>query len=173
MIKLRQLSLLFALFAVSGCGSEFRSETGALYLYESSSTQMDGAKLYKTNCSSCHGSLATTEKKGASAQEIDYAIANITSMRFLGRLTSEETRVIASALSVSKGSLPSLPATKISGYETGLANAKILRSHLESIFYNSQSPNYIDDRIRRDLRLQISDQHRRSQNHCVHRSLCR
>lgn len=42
---------------------------------------INGAALYTTNCSSCHGPLATSDKRGATVSQINAGIANFSSMR--------------------------------------------------------------------------------------------
>lgn len=60
----------------------------------------DGASLYQTNCSSCHGSLSNSSQAGASVNQIQQAIANDTGgMGVLNSLTSTQIQAIADALS--------------------------------------------------------------------------
>jgi len=60
---------------------------------------LDGAQLYADNCQRCHGSLANSEKRGASAASIQDAIdGNKGSMGSLNFLTPEEVQAIADAL---------------------------------------------------------------------------
>lgn len=60
----------------------------------------DGAMLYDQNCAGCHGPLATSNKRGATAERIQAAIdANTGSMGSLGNLTADQVRSIADALS--------------------------------------------------------------------------
>lgn len=60
----------------------------------------DGAALYLNNCASCHGPLPTSEYRGATANEITMAIANIGPMRTpaLRALTPKEIEAIAFVL---------------------------------------------------------------------------
>jgi len=68
----------------------------------------DGAALYGANCASCHGPLASSSAKGASASDIQGAIdANRGGMGSLGSLTPAQLASIAGALS---GSTPPPPA---------------------------------------------------------------
>jgi mono/diheme cytochrome c family protein len=62
--------------------------------------QPNGAALYTTNCASCHGSLASSSKRGASASSITAAISNYSQMRTrsLMALTPAEIAAIATAL---------------------------------------------------------------------------
>jgi predicted CxxxxCH...CXXCH cytochrome family protein len=60
---------------------------------------IDGATLYGTNCSSCHGQLASTTKPGRTTAEIQTAIdSNLGGMGFLSSLTPEEVQAIADVL---------------------------------------------------------------------------
>jgi mono/diheme cytochrome c family protein len=60
---------------------------------------LDGAKLYADNCQNCHGPLAESQKRGATAAEIQGAIdQNKGGMGSLSFLTREEIEAIAEAL---------------------------------------------------------------------------
>jgi mono/diheme cytochrome c family protein len=60
---------------------------------------LDGAALYTSNCSTCHGPLATTSKKGSSATQIKNAIATpSTGMGSLTTLTDAQIQAIADAI---------------------------------------------------------------------------
>ncbi len=61
--------------------------------------QVNGAALYVTNCSSCHGPLATSSKLGVTAAQIQSAIQSVGTMSFLSKLTTAQIQAIASALS--------------------------------------------------------------------------
>jgi len=64
-----------------------------------SSTTLNGAALYATNCAGCHNPLASSSKIGESASEIREAINNNKGgMGFLSNLTSDEISAIAAAL---------------------------------------------------------------------------
>jgi len=68
---------------------------------------IDGATLYGTNCSSCHGQLASTTKAGRTAAEIQTAIdSNLGGMGFLSSLTPEEVQAIADVLPAATGPAP-------------------------------------------------------------------
>ena len=69
---------------------------------------IDGAALYTQYCASCHGSLANSSKKGASASTIQSAINGVSAMKSLSFLTSAQVQAIATALS---GSTTTTPAT--------------------------------------------------------------
>jgi len=59
----------------------------------------DGPALYEQNCASCHGPLATSNKRGASAAAIQTAINNnVGSMLTVGFLIPVEVNAIATAL---------------------------------------------------------------------------
>jgi mono/diheme cytochrome c family protein len=60
---------------------------------------IDGAALYNSNCSGCHGALASSSKKGRSASQIQSAINGVGSMSGLKSLTSAQVAAIATALS--------------------------------------------------------------------------
>ncbi len=60
-----------------------------------------GATLYSTYCSSCHGPLATSSKRGSSASDIREAIQDVSAMSSLSNLTSAQIQAIATALSSS------------------------------------------------------------------------
>ncbi|OGW34238.1 MAG: hypothetical protein A2010_01370 [Nitrospirae bacterium GWD2_57_9] len=60
---------------------------------------LDGAALYTTNCGRCHGSLATSGKRGTTAAKIQTAINNNAGgMGSLSNLTALEVQAIANAL---------------------------------------------------------------------------
>ncbi|MGE5809215.1 MAG: c-type cytochrome [Nitrospirota bacterium] len=61
-------------------------------------TTTDGAVLYTTYCSSCHGSLAASSKAGRTATQIQTAIGSVGSMSYLSNLTTTQVQAIASAL---------------------------------------------------------------------------
>src|SRR5512147_313505 len=55
----------------------------------------DGASLYATYCSSCHGALAASIKTGATVSQIQSGITNVSSMRSLSNLTTTQVQAIA------------------------------------------------------------------------------
>ena len=74
--------------------------------------QVDGAKLYADNCSSCHGSLASSEVKGKSASDIQEAIEKDTGgMGSLDSLTALQIQAIAAALAGGSTTTPPPPTT--------------------------------------------------------------
>ena len=62
---------------------------------------IDGAALYTTDCSSCHGPLATSSKKGVTASQIQSAINSVGAMSQFSSLTTAQIQAIAAALSSS------------------------------------------------------------------------
>lgn len=75
-----------------------------------SSTSLSGDTLYANNCAGCHGPLATSAKRGATAAQIQTGISSISNMRTLSSLTSAQIQAIANALSTSSSTTPP-PAT--------------------------------------------------------------
>jgi mono/diheme cytochrome c family protein len=69
-------------------------------------TGLDGAALYVTYCSSCHGPLATSDLRGSSASDIQEAIREVGAMSSLSNLNSAQIQAIATALSSSVTSTP-------------------------------------------------------------------
>ncbi|HEY4743458.1 MAG TPA: cytochrome c, partial [Desulfuromonadaceae bacterium] len=69
---------------------------------------VDGAALYTADCSGCHGPLASSAKKGATAAQIQTGISSVSAMRSLSTLTTTQIQAIAAALS---GSAPSPPTS--------------------------------------------------------------
>jgi mono/diheme cytochrome c family protein len=59
----------------------------------------DGPTLYAQNCQSCHGALASSEVRGASASKIQQAINSKSQMAGLKSLTTTQIQAIAAALS--------------------------------------------------------------------------
>jgi hypothetical protein len=81
--------------------------TGPLYdhLYQNQNPRpniyiyaLDGGALYATNCASCHSPLATSTKRGRTAQQISTAINNVPDMAGLSSLTDRQRAAIAFAL---------------------------------------------------------------------------
>ena len=58
----------------------------------------DGATLYKTNCSGCHGELATSNRRGRTAAQIRTALNTSSTMASVTALTDAEVQAIADAL---------------------------------------------------------------------------
>jgi mono/diheme cytochrome c family protein len=61
-------------------------------------TPTDGAALYTTYCSGCHGPLATSGHRGATVSQIQTGINTISGMMSLSTLTSAQIQAIATAL---------------------------------------------------------------------------
>ncbi len=59
---------------------------------------IDGAALYASSCASCHGALASSSKRDATATAIQSAIANVSGMRTLSSLTPDQVAAISKAL---------------------------------------------------------------------------
>lgn len=69
------------------------------YTTSSATVILDGAVLYASNCSSCHGALATSTKRNKSLTLIKNAIsANTGGMSSLGSLTDAQLQAIVTAL---------------------------------------------------------------------------
>ncbi|MFZ2947935.1 MAG: c-type cytochrome, partial [Desulfuromonadaceae bacterium] len=65
----------------------------------SPATPIDGAALYAGECAGCHGSLATSSKKGMTAVRLQNAIGgNIGGMGFLSALTDAEIQALVTVL---------------------------------------------------------------------------
>jgi mono/diheme cytochrome c family protein len=72
-------------------------------------TTTDGAALYASSCSGCHGALASSTKKGRTAAQIQSAInGNTGGMGLLSSLTSAQITAVATALA---GTTTPPPAT--------------------------------------------------------------
>src|SRR5512143_2197130 len=93
-INLFMIGAVILTLSLFGCGSTGTSDTTV------SGTLIDGAALYASDCSGCHGSLATSGKKGASVAEIQNAIShNWGGMGAFASLSSEQLQAIMTALS--------------------------------------------------------------------------
>ena len=90
--------------SLSGANSFSNSPTNVTsnstsnYPSNSTVTKIDGAALYTTNCSSCHGALASSTKIGRTSAQISAAILAQASMMSLKILTAAEVDAIAAAL---------------------------------------------------------------------------
>jgi mono/diheme cytochrome c family protein len=63
------------------------------------SGSVDGASLYQVNCANCHGAIATSAVKGATASSIQTAVnGNWGGMGYLSALTIAQIQAIAKAL---------------------------------------------------------------------------
>ncbi len=69
----------------------------------STSNSLDGVALYASNCSSCHGALASSSKRGATASQIQTGISIVGAMSSLSNLTSAQVQAIAAALGAYSG----------------------------------------------------------------------
>lgn len=63
-------------------------------------TALDGRMLYTNNCSSCHGAIDTSVKRGKTASQIQDAINTVGAMSALRSLSAAEVGAIAGALAV-------------------------------------------------------------------------
>src|SRR5512143_390981 len=87
------LGAVILTFALFGCSSGNVSDTTA------TGAAIDGAALYNSDCSGCHGSLAASGKKGASVSQIQDAIAhNWGGMGAFASLTTDQLKAITTAL---------------------------------------------------------------------------
>jgi mono/diheme cytochrome c family protein len=70
------------------------------YSSSTAAVNLDGPALYAANCSStsCHGSLANSNKKNRTFEQIKAAIGTIGQMASLGALTDAQLQAIATAL---------------------------------------------------------------------------
>ncbi len=117
-------------------------------------TTTDGATLYSTYCSGCHGPLATSSKSGATAAMIQTGISSVSQMSSLSSLTTTQIQAIAAALSGSGGSTggggtttldgPTLYTTYCSSCHGALATSSIggaststIQSALSSVYQMS------------------------------------
>lgn len=93
-INLFLLSAVIVTLALFGCGSGNVANTSA------TGAAIDGAELYNSDCSTCHGAIAKSGKRGASVAQIQVAIAqNWGGMDAFAGLTVDQLQAIATALS--------------------------------------------------------------------------
>ena len=82
----------------------------------------DGAALYDTKCSGCHGALANTGKPGRTVSQIQAAIDNnMGNMGYLGTLTVAEVQAIAEALPAASAPDPATPPDGVALYNSECA----------------------------------------------------
>jgi mono/diheme cytochrome c family protein len=104
---------------ISGCGSSGGGSTPAAGLSAASpaasapSSTVDGAALYATNCAGCHGALAVSSKKGATAAQIQVRMDAPPYAKTI--LTTAEVQAIADALAVTPPTTTPPPATTVGG----------------------------------------------------------
>jgi len=78
---------------------ELDSDPDSVTVTASTTPVIDGFELYAVNCEGCHDPIAVSEKRGASATEIQDAIDdNKGNMGFLDFLTPDEVQAISDAL---------------------------------------------------------------------------
>src|SRR5689334_16549106 len=100
-INLFVLGAVILAFALFGCNSGKTADTTV------AGAAIDGAALYSSDCSGCHGSLAKSGKRGASVSQIQDAIShNWGGMGAFASLTTDQLQAIASALSAPVSSAP-------------------------------------------------------------------
>ena len=85
-------------FIVTAVNSTGESVASAEVTASTNAAAIDGAALYASNCSGCHGPLATSSKRGASATAISDAIASNRGGMGSIRLTPAQIAAIAAAL---------------------------------------------------------------------------
>lgn len=77
---------------------------------------VDGLVLYDTNCSACHGPLATSNKKGATISGYNAAVSgNVGNMGYLSTLTVAEANAIIGVLTPATTSPPPTATTPLTG----------------------------------------------------------
>ncbi len=104
-INLIVIGAVILAFALFGCSSGKSTDT-------TGSGTIDGAALYSSDCSGCHGSLATSGKKGASISQIQNAIAhNMGGMGAYTNLTTDQLQAIMTALSAAGTTNPATTNT--------------------------------------------------------------
>ena len=85
-------------FMVTAVNSSGESVASAEVTANTNAAALDGAALYTSNCSGCHGPLATSSKRGASATAISDAIAGNRGGMGSISLTPAQIAAIAAAL---------------------------------------------------------------------------
>jgi len=113
--------VMVAVGSVSGCGGGggTTSDSGAASPSAASSPNpapaVDGAALYAANCAGCHGALAASAKKGATAAQIQ--VRMFTTPYASRTLTAAEVQAVADALAgtAPTTATPPPPATAACG----------------------------------------------------------
>jgi hypothetical protein len=128
----------------SGCFQTQQKSEVEFFSNNQRSPSSIGEVLYKTNCSSCHGALAESEKIGYSAVQIEGAITHIPEMNnisSLRALTQTEIQYISDVLNLQSNNRPN-GALK---YKQILGGRKYIISKLSFLFAGQQSsPNEIE-----------------------------
>ena len=94
---------------------------------------LDGAALYTSKCAGCHGILAESAKRGATAAEIQAAIqSNAGGMGSLSSLTALEIQTIATALEVMMPPTPTACTYTYSAWDACLSDGTQTRTVLTS-----------------------------------------
>jgi mono/diheme cytochrome c family protein len=92
-----------------------------------------GATLYAENCSTCHGTLATSSMKGKTADQIQAAIAgNRGGMGSLSTLTTDQISAIAAALATTTTPPPAACTYTYDGWGVCQSNGIQIRGLLSS-----------------------------------------
>lgn len=103
-VVLNMLGAAMFIIALAGCGQSTTTDaTGATTTTSSNaSAAIDGAALYATDCLSCHGPLATSDKRNATAAMIRFGITNdLGGMGQFVSLSAEQIQALVSILSSS------------------------------------------------------------------------
>jgi mono/diheme cytochrome c family protein len=93
--------LMAATIMLAGCGSSNDTTIGATpppAVNNATATTIDGSALYAADCAGCHGPLASSTKRGATAALIQTGISTIGAMNSLSALSTQEIQAIANAL---------------------------------------------------------------------------
>lgn len=114
-----------------------------------------GEKLYAANCSSCHGAIEVSTKKGRTADQITAAIATQGQMKFLSFLSADDIAKIALALSDSGNGGGDQPRMA-SNAEVRIGNRFMVYSNLKEIFV-ADVQDAIDKTILSSLDANIKD----------------
>ena len=115
--RIKAVGFVFAAVAaagLSGCGGGGGGETVGSAVPPASTSPtptptVDGAALYTANCAGCHGALATSAKKGATAAQIQ--VRMYTTPYAKSTLTTAEIQAIADALSATPPTTTTPPPT--------------------------------------------------------------
>jgi chitinase len=88
----------YAVSAVDNSGNESAATPAVSVTTPAAGPTLDGAALYAEYCQACHGPLASSEKRGATATMIENARSKGVHAGWAGALTSEQVAAIAEAL---------------------------------------------------------------------------
>ncbi|MBM4316321.1 MAG: hypothetical protein FJ116_02440 [Deltaproteobacteria bacterium] len=98
-----QISLSFvfgvaSIFLLSQCGGVNSVYYDGRSCIDGIGPTSSGSQIYAASCTSCHQSLASSTKKGASLERLNNGIAFTSQMKFLECLTSSQRSAVISAL---------------------------------------------------------------------------